>query len=318
MSRCILTRQTHWRHFQFSIFTLSKVIGKKPSVIPCDLRWPCGGHWATNTPGPSRIASYDMILRKLEWSDMYSRNRKHFNISPLTFNGKGHVIDLTLGHGLKNPRYTNCRVLWPHQILKVEKWSTTNCGCGTISKYVWGWVTWTDLGQWPNLWSGWNFHTTCRIDEGTGTENLAKIVRTVLAALHFFSRCDLKIRCSVQHVMNRLLSKIIGKHLHSFICILLWPVVPYYIQNDGHVIWREKKFAPLRGANSNHHYFPVRGLCAALHVRFAVHYGTWVLVTEPCLSFLPHVINIFHKIKIIIIPGIRNKVGQIRGEKHGG
>jgi len=51
---------------------------------------------------------------------MYSRNRKHFNISPLTYNGEGHVINLTLGHGLKNPRYTNCRVWWLHQILKGE------------------------------------------------------------------------------------------------------------------------------------------------------------------------------------------------------
>ena len=42
MSRCVLTRQTHWRHFQFSIFTLSKVIGKKPLWPRCDLRWPCG------------------------------------------------------------------------------------------------------------------------------------------------------------------------------------------------------------------------------------------------------------------------------------
>jgi len=104
-----------------------------PRVTSVDL---VGGHWTITAPGSSRIASYDMILRKLEWSDMYSRNRKHFNISPLTFNGKGHVFDLTLGHGLKNPRYTKCRVLWPHQILKVEKWSTANCGCGTISKYV--------------------------------------------------------------------------------------------------------------------------------------------------------------------------------------
>ena len=175
MSRCVLTRQTHWRHFQFCIFTLSKVIGKKPSVTPCDLRWPCGGHWETNTPGSSRIASHDMILRKLEWSDVYSRNRKHLNISPLTYNGEGHVIDLTLGHGLQNPRYTNCWLWWPHKILKVVKWSTTNCGCGTISKYFWGWVTWPDLGQWPDLLSSSNFYTTCQIDQETVTENLAAL-----------------------------------------------------------------------------------------------------------------------------------------------
>jgi len=175
MDRCVLTRQTQWCHFHFSIFTLSKVIGKKPSVTPCDLRWPCGGHWTITAPGSSRIARCNMMLRKLEWSDTYSRNRKHLNISPLTFNGEGHVIDLTLGHGLKNPRYTNCRVRWPHQMLKVVNRSTTNCGCGTISKYFWGWVTWPDLGQWPDLWSSWNFYTTCQIDQETVTENLAAL-----------------------------------------------------------------------------------------------------------------------------------------------
>ena len=151
MSRCVLTRQTHWRHFQFCIFTLSKVIGKKPSVTPSDLRWPCGGHWETNTPGSSRIASHDMILRKLEWSDVYSRNRKHLNISPLTYNGEGHVIDLTLGHGLQNPRYTNCWLWWPHKILKVVKWSTTNCGCGNDLKVFLrlGHVTWPGSVTWP-------------------------------------------------------------------------------------------------------------------------------------------------------------------------
>ena len=175
MDRCVWTRQRHWRHFHFSIFTLSKVIGNKPLWPRCDLRWPCGRSLAKTAHGSSRIASYDMILRKLEWSDMYSRNRKHFNISPLTYDGEGHVINLTLGHGLKYPRYTNCRVCWPHQILKVVKWSTTNCGCGTISKYFWGWVTC------PDLWSSRNFHTTCQIHQETGTENLAALRAAVFS-----------------------------------------------------------------------------------------------------------------------------------------
>jgi len=143
-----------------------------PVVTSGDL---VGGHWTTTAHGSSRIASYDMILRKLEWSDMYSWNKKHLNISPLTYNGEGHVINLTLGQGLKIPRYTNCWVWWPHPILKVVKWSITNCGCGMISNYFWGWVTWPDLGQWPDLWSGRNFYTTCQIDQGTGTENLAAL-----------------------------------------------------------------------------------------------------------------------------------------------
>jgi len=69
-----------------------------------------GGQWTTTANGSSRIASYDMILRKLESSDVYSRNRKHLNISPLTYNREGHVIYLTLGQGQKNPRYTICRL----------------------------------------------------------------------------------------------------------------------------------------------------------------------------------------------------------------
>ena len=116
-----------------------------PRVTSGDL---VGGHWTTTAPGSSRIAWYNMILRKLEWSDAYSRNRKYLNISPLTYNGEGHVVALTSGHGIKNPRYTNFKLWWPYQILKVVKWSTTNCGCGTISKYFWGWVTLGPLFRW--------------------------------------------------------------------------------------------------------------------------------------------------------------------------
>jgi len=42
-----------------------------PRVTSGDL---VGGHWTTTAPVSSRIAWYNMILRKLEWSDAYSRN----------------------------------------------------------------------------------------------------------------------------------------------------------------------------------------------------------------------------------------------------
>ena len=80
---------------------------------------------------------------------------------------------------------------------------------------------------------------------------------------------------SLYFVTHRLFSKILGKHWHSWIFVLFWPVLTS-LQNDAHIMW-EKKIAPLRGTKSNHHYFPVRGLCAALHVRLAVHNGTWVI-----------------------------------------
>jgi len=115
-----------------------------PRVTSGDL---VGGHWKTTAPGSSRIAWYNMILRKLEWSDAYSPNRKYLNSSPLTYNGEGHVVALTSGHEIKNPRYTNFKLWWPYQILKVVKWST-NCGCGTISKYCCVWVTLEPLFRW--------------------------------------------------------------------------------------------------------------------------------------------------------------------------
>jgi len=131
--------------FSFIYLHSIKTYSKKrlwPRLTWVDL---VGGHWTTTAPGSSIIFWYNMILRKLEWSEAYSRNRKHFNISPSTYNGEGDVIDLTLGRGIQNPRYANFRLWWPYQIVKVVKWSTASCGWGTISKYFWGWVTWPDV-----------------------------------------------------------------------------------------------------------------------------------------------------------------------------
>ena len=87
-----------------------------PVVTSGDL---VGGQWTTTANGSSRIASYDMILRKLESSDVYSRNRKHLNMSPLTYHREGHVIYLTLGQGQKK---RDIRFVGYSGLIKSWKW----------------------------------------------------------------------------------------------------------------------------------------------------------------------------------------------------
>jgi hypothetical protein len=77
-----------------------------------DLAWPgvtfLRGHRTTNTPWMSRMAQINMFWLELGRFVEYSRNRKHLNFPPLTYNGEVTKLTWPQVTDMKNPRYTIC------------------------------------------------------------------------------------------------------------------------------------------------------------------------------------------------------------------
>ena len=78
---------------------------------------------------------------------------------------------------MKNPRYTNCKHLYPYHIVKIWKHSVERCDCGAQSNEIFPrcWVTWPGPVTWPDLTWCWNFHTMCGKDVETGVPKTAAL-----------------------------------------------------------------------------------------------------------------------------------------------
>ena len=81
---------------------------------------------------------------------------------PLTYNGRGHDIYLTLGHRYKT--ILNIHFVDNHSLIIFDEfhWSRENCGNGPLSNFFWGEVTQSKLVTWPEMTWTSNFLRICK------------------------------------------------------------------------------------------------------------------------------------------------------------
>ena len=140
--RCVSVRETRENQPQCSSLILSKVIGKKNAFDFIRPRMPRRrDHGVKPIYGSSRVAWRESILIHVGWFPSYVRNKKHFKIFPLPYNGLVRKLTWPEVTEIKIPRYTFCRYWCPYQLLKVSCWSTENYSHIAIANSFGGWVT---------------------------------------------------------------------------------------------------------------------------------------------------------------------------------